>query len=90
MECEIISMTCKLFNNPGFGCATSGGTESIALGMLAHRNYYREERGITNPNIVLPKTAHVAFNKACFYFGIEVRYIDVDPITLTLTANEIA
>ena len=51
MECEIISMTCKLFNNPGFGCATSGGTESIALGMLAHRNYYREERGITNPNM---------------------------------------
>lgn len=41
MEGEIIKMTCSLFNsNDDFGVITSGGTESIMLGILAHRNYY--------------------------------------------------
>ena len=45
-------MTTKLFKCPGpFGIMTSGGTESILIGVLAHRNYFREEKGIINPNL---------------------------------------
>jgi sphinganine-1-phosphate aldolase len=36
-----------------------------------------KERGITKPNIVLSNTAHAAFDKAGFYFGIEIRKVDI-------------
>lgn len=79
MEAEVISMTCKLFRNPEpIGFITSGGTESILMGILAHRNKAKTERGVTNPNVILPVTAHVAFNKACGYYNIETRMIKVD------------
>lgn len=90
MESEIIRITCDLFNNPGYAVITTGGSQSIALAVLAHRNYYRDTKGIKKPNIVMPRTAHVAFNKACHYFQIQVRSIEVDPVTLTVSARNIA
>lgn len=57
---------------------TSGGTESIILACKAYRDYAREVRGIKRPNIVLPKTAHAAFDKAAQYFNIRLRYVPVD------------
>lgn len=48
------------------------------LAILAYRNWGREERGITEPNIVIPETAHAAFYRACAYFGMEVRVADID------------
>ena len=44
------------------GCVSSGGTESIMLAVLAHREWGKI-KGITSPNIILPSTAHPAFNK---------------------------
>jgi glutamate/tyrosine decarboxylase-like PLP-dependent enzyme len=38
----------------------------------------RREKGITTPNVVLPTSAHAAFEKACYYFGLESRRIAVD------------
>ena len=54
------------------GVGTSGGTESIMLAMLAYREQGRA-RGVIHPNIVCSETAHSAFVKAAFYFGLEVR-----------------
>lgn len=42
--------------------------------MLAYREWGRK-KGITNPNVVAPVTAHAAFDKACFYLGMELRKI---------------
>lgn len=72
LEAEIIRMTLNMFNAPQDACGltTSGGTESILLAMLAYREWGRK-RGISNPNIVTSSTVHAAFDKACFYFGIE-------------------
>ena len=42
--------------------------------MLAYREWGRK-KGITKPNIVAPSISHAAFEKACFYFGIELRKI---------------
>ena len=69
-------MTLDLFQGDKEACGltTSGGTESILLAMLAYRQWGRE-RGITQPNIVASITAHAAFDKACFYFGIELRKV---------------
>jgi glutamate/tyrosine decarboxylase-like PLP-dependent enzyme len=61
------------------GVVTSGGTESILLAMKTYRDWARAERGITSPQIVLPTTAHVAFDKAAQYFGIEPVRVDVGP-----------
>lgn len=60
------------------GFMTSGGTESILLAVKAARDRGRAERGIVEPNIVLPASAHAAFEKGCAYFGVESRRIPVD------------
>jgi sphinganine-1-phosphate aldolase len=79
MEAEVISMTCNIFRNKEpIGFVTSGGTESILMAMLGYRNRGKAEKGITKPNVLLPVTAHVAFNKACGYYNIETRMIPVD------------
>ncbi|KRX02205.1 Pyridoxal phosphate-dependent transferase [Pseudocohnilembus persalinus] len=71
MEAEVIKMTCKLYgSNDDFGITTQGGTESIMMGVLAHRNYYQKKKGIQKPNIIMPLSSHIAFNKACYYYNI--------------------
>ena len=44
--------------------------------LLVYREWGRE-RGITNPNVVMPVTAHPALDKGAHYFGIELRKADV-------------
>jgi sphinganine-1-phosphate aldolase len=86
MEAEIIRMSLNLYrgdaNTAGIG--TSGGTESILLAMLAYREQGKAEKGIEYPNIVASETAHAAFDKAGFYFGMEVRKV---PVTADLKAD---
>lgn len=59
------------------GFMTSGGTESILLAVKASRERGKKERGVTQPNVVLPTSAHAAFEKACYYFGLESRRVAV-------------
>jgi sphinganine-1-phosphate aldolase len=59
------------------GTVSSGGTESILLAMKTYRDRARAERGVQRPNMVLPATAHAAFDKAAQYFGIEARKVPV-------------
>jgi len=86
MEAEIIRWTLNLYNGNSEACGvvTSGGTESILLSMLAYKIQASKERGITTPNIVCSDTAHIAFDKAGFYFDIEVRRVPVDQKTYLL------
>lgn len=66
------------------GFLTSGGTESILCGVLAARERGAIERGVTEPEIVLPDTAHAAFHKAAHNFGLAVR---VAPVKEDYTAD---
>ena len=79
MEAEIIRMVANLYHGDQNSCGlfTSGGTESILLACLAYREKARAEKGVTKPNIVMSNSAHAAFDKACFYFDIEVRKVPV-------------
>ncbi len=63
--------------NDSAGFMTSGGTESILMAVKAARDRLRTERQITKPNLVLPTSAHAAFEKACAYFEVESRRVDV-------------
>ncbi|KAI0689368.1 PLP-dependent transferase [Cerioporus squamosus] len=82
MEAEIVAMVLKMYNNPsGAGCTTSGGTESIIMAVKTYRDWARATKGITEPEIVVPISAHAAFDKGAAYFGIKVHTIPVDAET---------
>jgi sphinganine-1-phosphate aldolase len=76
LEGEVTEMALSLMHAPegAAGTFTSGGSESIFLAMLAAR----ERAGKSNPNIVIPDTAHLTFDRAAWYLGIEVRRVAVD------------
>lgn len=79
MEAEILRWTLDLYNGGPETCGivTGGGSESILLAMLSYREQALAERGVTKPNIVMSETAHAAFDKAGFYFGIEMRKVAI-------------
>jgi len=80
-EAEIVAMTANMLNGQGgsvCGTLSSGGTESIMLAMKAYRDCARETKGITKPEMIVPITAHAAFDKASQYFGIKTVHIPVD------------
>jgi sphinganine-1-phosphate aldolase len=76
MEEEVIGFGLELLGAPSdaSGAITSGGTDSITMAMKAARDFARKERRIAGPlNIVLPRSAHPAFDKAAAMMEIEVR-----------------
>ena len=56
---------------------SSGGTESILVAVKAARERAREQRGITDPEMVIAESAHAAFHKAAHYFGVRVHKVRV-------------
>jgi glutamate/tyrosine decarboxylase-like PLP-dependent enzyme len=72
LESEVISMTAGLLSLPdAVGNMTSGGTESILMAVKTARDWARAEKGITEPEMLLPVTAHPAFDKAAQYLGVK-------------------
>lgn len=47
---------------------TTGGTESIIMACKAYRDYAINVRGIKNPEILVPVSAHAAFDKGRYNF----------------------
>jgi glutamate/tyrosine decarboxylase-like PLP-dependent enzyme len=74
LESEVMQMGLSLLNAPETAVATftSGGTESIFLAVKSARDWARETKGITEPNMVIPRTAHPAFDRAAEYLNIKV------------------
>ena len=80
MENDLVGFAGRLLDAPeGFaGSVTSGGTESILLAVQAARD---SRPDVERPRMVLPSTAHAAFQKAAHYFRVEPVVVDVDPRT---------
>ncbi len=77
-EAEVIGMTADLLGGAeATGNMTSGGTESILMAVKAARDRARAEKGITEPEMVLPVTAHPAFDKAGQYLGVKAVHIPI-------------
>jgi sphinganine-1-phosphate aldolase len=71
-EMETVRMTIDLLHGDANvqGVMTTGGSESIMLCIKA----YKEQayaNGITDPEAVIPISAHPAFAKGCNYFGVK-------------------
>ena len=82
MEAEVVQWTLDLFHGGPDSCGTmtTGGTESIMMAMRAYRQL-GYEKGIQFPEIVLPVSAHCAFDKAAEYFRMKLTHVPVDPVT---------
>ncbi len=81
MEADVVRMTASMLNGPPetVGTMTSGGTESILLAVKTYRDRARRRRPwILRPEIVAPRTVHVAFDKACQLFGLKLRHVPTD------------
>jgi sphinganine-1-phosphate aldolase len=104
-EGEIISMALALLNadsadaegDAPCGVVTFGGSESLFEILLVYRERGRE-RGIAQPEVVIPVTAHVALDKAAHYLGVELVHApvgddfaaDPDAIADSITPNTVA
>ena len=71
MQNDVVEMIADLLHGgpEAAGFMTSGGTESILLAVKAARTRGRA-RGITAPEMVLPASAHAAFEKGSAYFDV--------------------
>ncbi|OLR91031.1 pyridoxal phosphate-dependent decarboxylase family protein [Actinokineospora bangkokensis] len=80
MEREVVAMTAGLLHAPAgaSGSMTSGGTESIMQAVRVARDRAVAERGVTDPTLVVPRSAHPAFAKGAKYFGLELVQIPLD------------
>ena len=79
MEQGVVGMGLDLFTAPegAAGNMTSGGTESIVMAVKACRDFQRARRGEPRfrGNLVLPMSAHPAFDKAAALMDLEVRRV---------------
>ncbi|GEQ69418.1 hypothetical protein JCM33374_g3090 [Metschnikowia sp. JCM 33374] len=90
MEAEVVAMVLDVFNAPASACgsSTSGGTESLLLAGLAAREHGKMTKNITRPEVVAPVTVHAGIEKACYYFGMKLHKVDVDPVTFQVDLNQ--
>lgn len=84
-EAEVVAMTAALLGSKektsgGKVCGnmTSGGTESILMAVKTSRDYMKTKKGITNPEMIIPVSAHSAYDKAAQYFKIKLWRVPVD------------
>jgi sphinganine-1-phosphate aldolase len=71
MQSRVVATIAELLNGgpDAAGFMTSGGTESLLLAVKAARQRGRA-RGVTEPEMVVPASAHAAFEKAAAYFDV--------------------
>jgi len=99
-ETEIVAMAASLLGGgeQAAGTVTSGGTESLLMAVKTARDWARKNcPEIKSPEMILPLSAHPAFEKAAEYFGVKAVHIplradsraDVDSARRAVTANTI-
>jgi glutamate/tyrosine decarboxylase-like PLP-dependent enzyme len=73
METEVVAMAAWMLNGDRktTGTMTSGGTESILNSIKSHRDWGQKVKGIEEPEMVLPISAHPAFEKGAHYFNVK-------------------
>ncbi|XP_060214231.1 sphingosine-1-phosphate lyase isoform X2 [Lycium barbarum] len=84
-EAEVVAMTAAILGSKEkasggqiCGNMTSGGTESILLAVKSSRDYMQAKKGITKPEMIIPVSAHSAYDKAAQYFKIKLWRVPVD------------
>lgn len=74
-ERDVVRMSASMLHGDEnvVGTMSSGGTESIFLAVKTYRDMAKHKRPwILRPNIIVPASAHVAFDKAAEYLGVRL------------------
>ncbi|MBD3185987.1 aminotransferase class V-fold PLP-dependent enzyme [Candidatus Bathyarchaeota archaeon] len=74
-EAEVVSMAVDMLrgNKRCFGNMTTGGTESILMATKTYRDWARDKKpAINEPEMIVPESAHPAFEKAAHYFDMNI------------------
>ncbi len=61
-----------------YGHIVTGGTEANIMAIRAARNHARKYKGITEGEIIIPKSAHFSFKKAADLMNLKIIEIDLD------------
>lgn len=110
-ETEVVAMSADLVHGDSevVGNMTSGGTESILCAVKAAREWAMEKKGrgatgkeeverkVFQPEMIIPLSAHPAFDKAANYFGIKIHHaplrddyrVDVEEVRKLVNENTI-
>jgi glutamate decarboxylase len=81
---RVVNMLARLFNAPkksnSIGSGTIGSSESIMLGLLAHKWSWKKRReaegkSTDRPNIVIGADVHTVWEKFALYFDVELKLI---------------
>ena len=75
MEEDVIGIGLGLLGGPEGACGnlTSGGSESILMAVKTCRDQAAAAgRNVVGARVVVPVSAHLAFDKACHYLGLEI------------------
>ena len=95
LEKEVIAKLAALLNGKNsVGFIVSGGTEANLLALLAARNM----TNVSNPEVIIPESAHFSFNKICNLLrikpvqaGLDSSYtVDPSSVEQCLSKNTIA
>jgi glutamate decarboxylase len=95
---RVVNMLARLFNAPNdchsIGSGTIGSSESIMLGLLAHKwtwKLRREAEGkpVDKPNIVMGADVHTVWEKFARYFDVELKLIPLREDIYTITAQDV-
>ena len=100
IESDLVAIALDLLHgsDTASGSVTTGGTESIFLGMKTARDWAAANRPVPGiPEVIAPDTAHPAFSKAAHYLGMQVTRLpegpdgraDVEAMTGAITENTI-
>ncbi len=80
MEDEVLGIALDLLHGgeAAVGNLTSGGTESIFMAVKTARDWARAHKpAATEPEILLPYSAHPAFDKAAHYLNLTIKRVAV-------------
>ncbi|MDZ4846546.1 MAG: aspartate aminotransferase family protein [Chitinophagales bacterium] len=109
-ETEVVAMSADLVHGDGdvAGNMTSGGTESILCAVKAAKEWWLEKSADVilslskdgagfQPEMIIPLSAHPAFDKAANYFGIKIHHaplrddyrVDVEEVKKLVNANTV-
>jgi glutamate decarboxylase len=95
---RVVNMLARLFNAPenchSTGSGTIGSSESIMLGLLAHKWTWRKRREAEGkptdkPNIVMGADVHTVWEKFARYFDVELKLIPLREDIYTITAQDV-
>jgi sphinganine-1-phosphate aldolase len=59
------------------------------MAVYSYREWGLSVKGILHPEIIIPSTVHVSVLKACKYYGVEPKLVDIDKKTHQLKVSSI-